>query len=295
MDDEDELDVDSTDEPSWLDDFVSALVLVPREPFITWASRTVPDEPNPPETVVVLTPELLTAEHRARWLEQHHHRVFAEQLRPWTEDEAAWPDDRSLAAFSEWFELTWVPVCDDLSHLPLAPPVECGPVSLTALRDEFESLVDGSQLFLDVESGEMVSFSPAELEAIERDEAGAAGITTDALADMRRLYESESLIPLPSPSEPTTLALMRAFADDVRAPAIRNRLLNALESKKPARRFFDTIDASGLRKPWTAYWQLTILEAMRETLERFGVSYLGAPEGTEPGPPGRRSIPSSNR
>jgi len=293
MTDEHDLEDETDEEPPWFDDYVSALVLVPREPFIAWARRTVPDEANPPETVVVITPELLTAEHRTRWLEQHHGRVFAEQLRPWTEDEAAWPADRSVSAFREWFDLSWVPVCDDFSHLPLAPPVECGPVLLAALRDEFESLTDGSQLFLDVASGEMVSFAPSELEAIDRDDPGPLGITADALADMRRLYETESLIPLPSPSQPTTLALMQGFADDVRAPAIRNRLLNALESKKPTRRFFEAIDASGLRKPWTAYWQRTILEAMRGTLERFGVPYLGAPDSTDSGPPSRRPIPSS--
>jgi hypothetical protein len=295
MDNGDDYEDDTDEEPLPADEWVSALVLVPRAPFIAWARRTVPDELDPPETAIVLTPELFTAEHRARWLEQHHERVFAEQLRPWTEDETAWPQDRSQATLSEWFDLTWVPVCDDLSYLPLGPPVACGPVSLSALRDEFASLADGSQLFLDVQSGEMVSFSPAELDALDRNDPGAADITADALAEMRRLYDMESLVPLPSPSESTTMALMQAFAEGVQAPAIRNRLLNALDSKKPIRRFLDGIEASGMRKQWAVYSQQMVLEAMRETLDQYGVPYIGAADNDESGPPGKRSIPSSNR
>jgi hypothetical protein len=239
----------------------------------------------------VLTPELLTAEHQARWLEQHYDEVFASQLRPWTEDESAWPADRSLLALSEWFDLTWVAVCDDLSHLPLGPPVACGPVSLTALSDEFALLSDGSQLFLDVQSGDMVSFSPEELDALEGDDPAAAGITAEALADTRRLYETESLVPLPSPSEQLTLTMMQAFADDARPPAIRNRLLNALDSKKPPRRFLEAVDASGIRKQWTGYFQQALLHAIRETLDRYRVPYVGAAEGDKPGPAGTRPTP----
>ncbi len=281
----------------WYDDdnFMSALVLTPRAPFLKWVREVLPDEPRPPETVVVLTPELPTDEHRSRWLEQHWEEVFGMQLRPFADDVATWPADRSLHLFGEWFDLTWSAAVDDFRDRPLGPPVSCGPVSLTALRDEFVSLVEGSELFLDVRTGDMVSFSPAELQALNEEPPAASDLTDDAIAEVRRLYAVESLVALPSPSASLTLAVMGAFAEEMRVPAVRNRLLNALDSKKPERRFLEAIDASGLRKAWVAYSQQAILDAMRETLDAYRVPYIGATEGADDGSLATRQAPSSRR
>jgi hypothetical protein len=275
------------EEPHEDEEFVSALVLTPRAPFLAWVAAQAPGEP-PRDPVVVLTPELPTPADRDTWLEQHHAAVFAAQLGAWDTDESGWPADRSLGALRAWFDLTWAPDVDDMRDLPIRPPVACGPVSLGALRDEFAALAAGSELFLDVQSGEMVSFSPEEIEALDRDDPARAGLTAEALAEVRRLYESESLIGLPSPSEASTIGMMEAFAESTRAPAVRNRLLNALESKKPARRFLDTLDVSGLRKHWIAFRDQAVSEAIQETLDFYGVPYFGAPEREEPAPKPRR-------
>ena len=290
--------LEDDDEVPWYDDanFMSALVLTPRTPFLAWARQVVPDDSNPPDTVVVLTPELPTEDHRTRWLEQHCDEVFGMQLLPWTEDVGAWPVDRSLQVFREWFDVTWSPAVDDFRDKPLGPPVSCGPVSLMALRDEFASLADGSELFLDVQTGDMVSFSPAELQALDEEVSADSGLEEEAIADIRRVYSLESLVALPSPSPSLRLAIMGAFAEEIRVPAVRNRLLNALDSKKPERRFLEAIDASGLRKAWAGFSQQAILDAMRETLDAYRVPYIGAAEGADDnGSPATRQSPSSRR
>jgi hypothetical protein len=281
----DDLDHDAEE---WPEDFCSALILTPRAPFVAWAVAVEPSEGAAAEAsgpVVVLTPELPRASDRDTWLAQNHEAVFAEQLAPWTEDEAAWPADRSLARLRDWFDLAWSPAVDDLRDLVVRPPVACGPVSVAALRAEFASLPEGSAFFLDVQSGEMVSFSPEELDALEHEDPARARLSEAEFAEVVRLYESDTLVELPAPSEGLTTLVMESFAESHRVPAVRNRLLNALEAKKPARRFLEAVDASGLRKQWLAHHDEAITELLRETLEYFGVALVGdapAPTGRPP-------------
>jgi hypothetical protein len=275
------------------DDFTSALTLRPRQPFLDWV-REVEPEPGPGasganDLAVVLTPELPHAADRDKWLAQHHEEVFACQLAPWTDDESRWPADRSLDGLRRWFDLEWAPIVDDLTALAVKPPVTCGPVSLSALRAEFASLPEGSGLFLDVQTGEMVSFSPEELDALEHDEPSRANLDAAAFAEVVRLFESETLVELPSPSEGVTRLVMESFAETLRVPAVRNRLLNALDAKKPVRRFLETIDASGLRKQWQAHHDEAVTDLIREALEYFGVPTVGDGEPRDGRRP--RSLP----
>ena len=272
------------DEDDDLDEFASALILRPKRPFVSWAGsvkRSPPEghapepEPEPADSVCVLTPELPQPADRDTWLAQNHEEIFGAQLAPWTDDESRWPKDWSLQALQAWFDIEWVPAVDDMRDLVVRPVVTCDPVSLPALFTEFSSLPDGSGFFLDVRSGDMVSFSPAELDALEHREAARAGISDAELAEAQRLYESDTLIELPSPSEQLSLLVMEVFAEAAKVPAVRNRLLNALEAKKPVRRFIETIDASGLRKQWDAHYEAAVLDLLRDTLEYFAVPFVG--------------------
>lgn len=276
------------------EEFASGLVLRPKAPFLEWVRSVMPAEDvegsGADDPAVVLTPELPRAEHRDRWLQQHHEAVFAQQLAPWTEDESSWPDDRSVEALGRWFDLSWVPMVDDLRDLTITPEVTCDPVSLAAIRAEFERLPDGSGFFLDVQTGEMVSFSPEEMDAIEHSDPSRAGVDDQQFAEMMHLYESDSLVELPSPSEAMTRLVAESFARAARVTSVRNRLLNALDSKKPVSRFVEAVDASGLRRQWTAHHEHAVAELLRESLEFYGVPLLGG------GPPGRAGeAPRSER
>jgi hypothetical protein len=264
------------------DSFASALVLTPRQAFVDWALAQEhgrgDGETEARQTLVVLTPELPGDGDRAEWLGQHHLELFARQLAPWTEDESRWPADRSVDTLESWFELTWAPYVDDMSESEIMPAVTCGPVSLPALLAEYTSLALGSALFLDVQNGDMVSFSPEELGVLDHADASGAGLPEREFADLVQLFESPSLVALPSPSEEADLALMETFAESIRVPATRNRLMAALDSKKPTRRFLETVDTSGLRSRWLGYRDGAIMSALRETLEHFHVPF-NEPDG----------------
>jgi hypothetical protein len=289
---------DHDEEPDYADEiFASALILRPKQPFLDWVRALEPDAAadNAPlgaaDPAVVLTPELPRAEHREMWLGQHHEIVFAQQLAPWTEDESLWPADRSLEALGRWWDLSWVPMVDDLRDLEIKPDVTCDPVSLGAIRAEFASLADGSGFFLDVHSGEMISFSPDEMQAIVHLDPTRAGLDEAQFAEVLRLYDSQALVELPSPSEGVTKLVAESFARAARVTAVRNRLLNALDSKKPVARFLEAVDASGLRKQWTAHHEQAVTELLRESLEYYGVPLVGADADAEgdrrPGGPRR--------
>jgi len=256
--------------------FASALVLTPRKPFVDWAiaqePRTPTAEAEAGEMIVVLTPELAHEEDRDAWLAQYHEELLAHALAPWTEDESRWPD-LSLATLRSWFDVKWSTTVDDMSGAEILPPVTCGPVSLPALVTEYKAVPTGTGLFLDVQNGDIVSFSPEELDALEHENAADAGLPQDEFAALVQLFETATLIPLPSPGEDAEASLMETFADSVRVPAIRNRLMSALDSKKPARRFQETVDTSGLRSRWLAYRDDMITAAMHQTLQRFGVPF----------------------
>jgi hypothetical protein len=281
------------DEHDLLDEeFSSALILRPQAPFLAWVRTVEPDSDEAKsgaiDPAVVLTPELPRAEHRQMWLKQHHEVVFAQQLAPWTEDESRWPGDRSLEALGRWWELSWVPMVDDLRDFEIKPDVSCDPVSLVAIRAEFASLPDGSGFFLDVKTGEMVSFSPEEMDAIDHDDPTRAGLDEEQFAEVLRLHDSDALVELPSPSEHVTRLVADSFAHASRVTAVRNRLLNALESKKPVARFLEAVDASGLRRPWTAHHELAVTELLRESLEYYGVPLVGDGGTDEPRPSRKR-------
>lgn len=282
---EDELDDEHGEEEFG---FYSALILIPKQPFLEWVRSVEPDSDaarsGAMDPAVVLTPELPRAEHREMWLKQYHEFVFEQQLAPWTEDETLWPEDRSVEALGNWWTLSWVPMVDDLHDLEISPEVTCDPVSLAAVRQEFASLPDGSGFFLDVRTGEMVSFSPEEMDAIDQGDPSRAGLDEQQFAEVVRLYGSDALVELPSPSDAVTLLVADAFARAARVTSVRNRLANALESKKPLARFLEAVDASGLRRQWTAHHEHAITELLRESLEFYGVPLLGEGEGGDTRP-----------
>jgi hypothetical protein len=52
-----------------------------------------------------LLPEFELEEDLQEWVEENYAWVFEFQLAAWTEDESAWPANRDLKMFREWFRI----------------------------------------------------------------------------------------------------------------------------------------------------------------------------------------------
>lgn len=66
------------------------------------------------EPEVFLVPEFDDAASAQPVLEVSWPELFARMLEAWSTDEAAWPADRSLQTFMEWFEIQYFPIVSDV-------------------------------------------------------------------------------------------------------------------------------------------------------------------------------------
>lgn len=86
------------------------LVVRRRQPYIDWANAT---DPEPPMTEdLAQTPAVYLVEATEddpsldRVLEEYWPGIFEQELAGWLEDEATWPEGRSLEMFRAWFDVT---------------------------------------------------------------------------------------------------------------------------------------------------------------------------------------------
>lgn len=257
-------------------DFLSAVVLRPKPAFLEWVRSVRPpdeDVTDAMETVVVLTPELPRRSQLTTWVEQHHEEILSRQLVVWTEDESLWPVELSLDVLREMFDIELAAAIDDLRHRPLLPNVTCEPVSLKLLVAVFVGLPENGTLYVDVQSGAVVGFSDNDIAAINAEEPAAYGLAPEDLEQMRRVYESDTLVDVLASSDVDELELMSGFADAQPVQGHRNKLLDALGTKKPRRQFKNAIEAAGLSESWE-HWQAGAVQAaLRFALDSFRIPY----------------------
>ena len=97
----------------------SVAVVRPRAPYVTWASSVDSDAGNLEEYFrtkmsVYLIPPDPQEEHEGAPIEQWFAQVFEHELEDWHLDEEAWPQQRDLGTFRDWFEVTVDSVVLDL-------------------------------------------------------------------------------------------------------------------------------------------------------------------------------------
>ena len=91
----------------------TAISLVGETPFIEWTRGNDADANKGTLTVsrarpygtVILLPEFELEEDILEWVEENASWLFEFQLASWTDDESAWPADRDLKMFREWFRV----------------------------------------------------------------------------------------------------------------------------------------------------------------------------------------------
>ena len=266
--------VEAADEPA---EFLTAVVLRPKPAFLEWVrSVRPPDEEveGAMDSVVVLAPELPRQAQLTSWVEQHHEEIFARQLGVWTEDESRWPEELSFEALCAWFDIEMAAGVDDLRHRPLLPDVTCDPVSLKLLVAVFVGLPEDGTLYVDVKSGAVVGLSENDIAAMHAEDPAASGLAPADLEQMRRVYESDTLVDVLGSGDVDELELMGSFADSQDIQGHRNRLLDALQAKKPRRQFKNAVEAAGLTERWEEWQASAVQAALRSALDNFRIPYV---------------------
>jgi|GEM_PF-1706573 len=279
--DQDDLPPDLTDDELDADDDLdelmerSALVLRPREPMISWARKMDPaaTDEQLAASAVALTPRLQRGPELARWLEHFHRVLFEERLAAWTPDETTWPSDRSVEMLRAWFDIEFVALSDDFSDCYVPPEVSCEPVPLDLLVDASENLHEGGALYVDVQSGAIVALSHEDIDALDRDDPSRFGGTGEAFESLLHRLDAGILVPVLAQEAPGSIDVMQAFAMNAKIAGVRNRLLDALESKKPLRRFKEVLDAAGLRTSWREFRRGVIASMLVDLLDDYQIPY----------------------
>ena len=100
----------------------AALIVRPAQPYMDWAkslddSDVLPDALG--EQTVYLVPEFEDDEQAESVLKLVYTAVFELELHGWHTIQSAWPQDRSLGAFKEWFTIEMHTVVQDVLDVPL--------------------------------------------------------------------------------------------------------------------------------------------------------------------------------
>jgi hypothetical protein len=91
----------------------TAVTLVGAKPYLDWTRARDADFVTGALTVgraksygsAFLLPEVELEEDLQEWVEENHAWLFEFQLASWTDDESAWPAQRDLKTFREWFRI----------------------------------------------------------------------------------------------------------------------------------------------------------------------------------------------
>ena len=100
----------------------AVIIVRPAQPYMEWAksldsSDVLPDALG--EQTVYLIPEFADDEQAERVLNLVYAAVFELELHAWHTVRSAWPPNRSLAVFKEWFTIEMHSVVQDLLDAPL--------------------------------------------------------------------------------------------------------------------------------------------------------------------------------
>jgi len=152
------------------------------------------------------------------------------------------------------------------------PAVTCAPLSLGEVRDRFLELPDDGSLHVDIESGELFTFTDQELEAIESNMGGE--VPDDDLREVREAFDAGTLETIAHRRHLPMVDLMHDFTEQMQPGTLKNRLLNALQSRRAASRFNDAIDAAGLRPRWERWFRRAVAGLMVVSLVDLGIPYV---------------------
>lgn len=103
----------------------TVVMLGPKQPFLDWLNNVDPDdealnvEDLRDDNEVFLIPQFNDNSDSEKWVEKRWSFLFEHMLMGWIDDEAMWPQDRTLEMFREWFDIEIHTMAWDLSDEPL--------------------------------------------------------------------------------------------------------------------------------------------------------------------------------
>jgi Uncharacterised protein family (UPF0158) len=144
-------------------------------------------------------------------------------------------------------------------------------VSLRAVVDELDVLMEGWVAYLNAKTGELISLSEDDRMLAEHEvdpEEDTPKWQQEALPKIREVLESEDYIELPSKFDIHEYAIMKNFCYSIEDRRLRSELLNAIRGSGAFSRFKSVIHSRKIQNAWYAF--------KRAALERIAIDWLEA-------------------
>ena len=150
------------------------------------------------------------------------------------------------------------------------------PVSLDAVAEELDTLMDDTTAFINRKTGEIASVSEDDAALVEEEaeEEDLPDWQTELLPKLREILSGNDWAALPTKFDVHEWEIMRKFADSVDDESLANRLHSAIRGKGAFRMFRATVDDADLRDEWYAFKRRVLREIAKDALDDLGIPYL---------------------
>jgi len=152
-------------------------------------------------------------------------------------------------------------------------------VSLRAVAREMDVPGEDWTVYLNRQTGEMLSVNDEEVSLVENDDEpeefddDTSEWPSEHLAKVREALDSEDYLPLPGKDELDEYHLLERFCGQEEDERLRGKLLRAIEGRGAFRRFKDLAHESGREEAWYAFRDGALEDLAAEWLEANGIGY----------------------
>ena len=150
-----------------------------------------------------------------------------------------------------------------------------GVVSLRDVVNEMDVMSDESHAYLNKETGELVTVTDEEINAIENEDDWGEYPEWQraALATVKKVLNTSDYLLLPSKSDIHEYAIMEQFCHSVEDPKLSDELSFQIRGSGAFRRFKDAIHRYSIEDDWYRFRDQALEEIAIEWLESNGTAF----------------------
>ncbi len=148
-------------------------------------------------------------------------------------------------------------------------------VSLRDVVNEMDVMSDSFHAYLNKATGELVTITDEEIEAIESeaDWSQYPEWQHEALATAKKVLASTDFLPLPSKFDINEYEIMEKFCYSIEDSDLGNELLDQIKGSGAFRRFKDAIRRRGIEEEWYRFRDEGVEEIAVDWLEFHGIAF----------------------
>lgn len=148
-------------------------------------------------------------------------------------------------------------------------------VRLKDIVDEMDSFGDEYRSFLNIQTGELITFSGEELGAAEDGESldDFPEWQRELIQKASEVFSTDDYCELPSKFDIHEYSIMERFCYTVEDDELNRRLLNSIRGRGAFRYFKDTIHEYGIADDWFRYRDQAFRDIAMDWLEANNIAY----------------------